>query len=50
MVKQPYFTPIIVTVVLRCFGTVFRKPYRCFSIALKVILSLADGYRPFTSD
>ena len=35
---------------LRCFDTVFRRPYRCFSIALKVILSLFDCYKLFTSD
>ena len=35
---------------LRCFDTVFRRPYRCFSIALKVILSLFDCYKFFTSD
>ena len=27
---------------LRCFDTVSRRPYCCFSIALKVILSLSD--------
>ena len=36
--------------VLRCFDSVFRRPYRCFSIALKVILSLFDCYKLFTSD
>ena len=35
---------------LRCFDTVFRRPYRCFSIALKVILSLFDRYKLFTSN
>ena len=35
---------------LRCFNTVFRKPYRCFSIVLKVILSLSDRYKLFTND
>ena len=35
---------------LRCFDTVFGRPYRCFSIALKVILSLFDCYKLFTSD
>ena len=35
---------------LRCFDTVFRKPYRCFSIVLKVILSLSDRYKLFTND
>ena len=38
------------TAALRCFDTVFRRPYRCFSIALKVILSLFDCYKLFTSD
>ena len=37
-------------IVLRCFGTVFRRPYRCFSIALKLILSLSDRYKIFTSE
>ena len=27
---------------IRCFDTVFRRPFRCFSITLKVILSLSD--------
>ena len=35
---------------LRCFDIVFRRPYRYFSIALKVILSLSDRYKIFTSD
>ena len=35
---------------LRCFGTVFRRPYRYFSIALKGILSLSDRYKTFASD
>ena len=35
---------------LRCFDTVFRRPNRYFSIALKVILSLSDRYEIFTSD
>ena len=35
---------------LRCFDTVFRRPYRCFSIALKVILFLFYRYKLFTSD
>ena len=30
---------------LRCFDTVFRTPYRCFSIAIKVILSLSQTFR-----
>ena len=31
---------------LRCFDTVFRSPYQCFQIALKVItfISLSDRY------
>ena len=29
-------------VFLRCFDTVFRRPYLYFSIALKVILFLSD--------
>ena len=33
-----------------CFDTVFLWPYRCFSIALKKILSLSDQYKIFTSD
>ena len=35
---------------LRCFDTVFRRPYRYFSIALKVVFSLPDRYKIFTSD
>ena len=36
--------------ILRCFDTVFRRPYRCFSIALKMFLSLSDRYKLCTSD
>ena len=35
---------------VRYFDTVFRRRYRCFSIVLKVILSLSDRYKLFTSD
>ena len=34
---------------LRCFDTVFQRPYRYFSIALKVFFSLSDRYKLFTS-
>ena len=32
------------------FDTVFHRPYRYFSIALKVVLSLFDRYKIFTSN
>ena len=35
---------------LRCFDTVFQKPYRYFSIALKVFFSMSDRYKIFTSN
>ena len=35
---------------VRCFDTVFQRPYRYFSIALKGILSLSDRYKIFASD
>ena len=35
---------------LRCLDTVFRRPYRHFSIALKVVFSLSDRYKSFTSN
>ena len=35
---------------LRCFHIVFQRPYRYFSIALKVILSLSDRFKSFTND
>ena len=36
---------------LRCFDTVFRRPYmRYYSITLKVILSLFNRYEIFTTD
>ena len=35
--------------VLRCFDTVFQRPYRYFSIALKVVFTLSDRYKIFTS-
>ena len=34
----------------RCFDIVFQRPYRYFSTALKVILSLSDRYKIFTND
>ena len=36
--------------ILRCFDTVFQRPYRYFSIALKVFFSLSDRYKIFTSN
>ena len=35
---------------LRCFDTVFQRPYRYFSIVLKVFSSLPDRYNIFTSN
>ena len=35
---------------LRCFDTVFQRPYRYFSIALKVLYSLSDHHKIFTSN
>ena len=35
---------------LWCFDIVFQRPYRYFSIALKVILSLSNRYKIFTND
>ena len=35
---------------LGCFDTDFRRPYWCFSIALKVILSSSDRHKIFTRD
>ena len=32
---------------LRCFDTVFQRPYRYFSHALKVFFSLSDRYKIF---
>ena len=40
----------IYTAGLRCFDIVFQRPYRCFSTALKVILSLCDRYKICTND
>ena len=36
--------------ILRYFNSVFGRPYWCFSVTLKVILSLSDRYKIFTSD
>ena len=33
---------------LRCFDNVFQRPYRYFSIDLKVFFSLYDRYKIFT--
>ena len=35
---------------LRCFDTVFQRPYRYFSVILKVVFSLSDHYKIFTSN
>ena len=40
---------VVVNCCLRCFDTVFQKLYRYFSIALKVVFSLSDRYKIFTS-
>ena len=45
LIKSEYLENFI-----RCFDTVSRRPYRCFSIALKVILSLSDRHKIFNSD
>ena len=42
--------PANISGIQRCFDTVFRRPYRCFSIALKEILSMSDRYKIFASD
>ena len=34
----------------KCFDTVFQRPYRYFSVVLKVPLSLSDPYKVFTSN
>ena len=39
-----------VFVILRCFDTVFQRPYRYFSITLKVFFSLSDRCKIFTSN
>ena len=39
-----------VTTYLRCFDTVFQRPHRYFSVALKVVFSLSDRYKIFTSN
>ena len=35
---------------LRCFDKVFQRPYRYFLIPLKVVFSLSDCYKIFTSN
>ena len=35
---------------LRCFDTVFQRPYRYFSVASKVAFSLSDRYEIITSN
>ena len=39
-----------VILLLRCFDTVFQRPNRYLSIALKVVFSLSDRYKIFTSN
>ena len=53
MIRSTYFVTKcrkVIKCLFRCFDTVFRRPYRYFSIALKLILSLFDRYKIFTSD
>ena len=38
------------TAVLRCFDTVFQRPYRHFSVTLRVAFFLSDRYHIFTSN
>ena len=38
------------TIYLRCFDTGFQRPYRYFSIALKVVCSWSDRFEIFTSN
>ena len=45
----PEFSDGPLAVGLRCFNTVFQRPYRYFSIALKVVFTLSDRYKIFTS-
>ena len=35
---------------LRCFDTVFQRPYGYFSIVLKVVFPLSDRYKIVTSN
>ena len=42
---------MLIGALLRCFDTAFfQRPYRYFSIALKVVFSLSDRYKIFTSN
>jgi len=41
---------ILAILVLNCFDTVFQRPYRHFSIVLKVFFTLSDRYKIFTSN
>ena len=42
---------MLIGALLRCFDTAFfQRPYRYFSIALKVVFSLSDHYKIFTSN
>ena len=50
VVGRSCFTVPIICDCLRCFDTVFQRPYRYFSIALKVVFSLSDRYKIFTSN
>ena len=38
------------TAVLTCFDTVFQRPYRHFSVTLRVTFFLSDRYNIFTSN
>ena len=42
--------PVYSNKATRCFNTVFQRLYRYFSNALKVLFSLSDRYKIFTSN
>ena len=42
--------PHLGSAALRCFDAVFQRPYRYFSVALKVFFSLSDCYKIFISN
>ena len=48
---KPFFGGFKLAILgIRCFDTVFQRPYPHFSIALEVVFSLSNRYKIFTSN
>ena len=50
LIQWPAISELPQASLLRCFDTVFQRPYRYFLIALKVVFPLSDRFKIFTSN